>query len=113
MPYVSGFDRDQLMCCSWDTFVDKESIARIIDAFVNHLDIKKYGVKAVSEQGRPSYNPIRLTSIMASQAENESRSDNIRRGQIAVNYQKEVCIQDENRRWSVWQQRIRICYFLH
>lgn len=27
MPYVSGFDRDQLMCCSWDTFVDKESIA--------------------------------------------------------------------------------------
>lgn len=28
MPYVSGFDRDQLMCCSWDAFVDKESIAR-------------------------------------------------------------------------------------
>ena len=44
MPYVSGFDRNQLMCCSWDAFVD-ESIARIIDAFVEHLDIKKYGVK--------------------------------------------------------------------
>ncbi len=29
------------------------------------------------------------------------------------NYQKEVCIQDENRRSSVWQQRIRIRYFLH
>ena len=28
MPYVSGFDRDQLMCCSWDAFVDKESIAK-------------------------------------------------------------------------------------
>lgn len=27
MPYVSGFDCNQLMCCSWDAFVDKESIA--------------------------------------------------------------------------------------
>lgn len=45
MPYVSGFDRDQLMCCSWDAFVDEESIARIIDAFVEHLDIKKTGSK--------------------------------------------------------------------
>ena len=50
MPYVSGFDRDQLMCCSWDAFVDKESIARIIDAFVNHLDIGKYGVKPVAAE---------------------------------------------------------------
>ena len=33
MPYVSGFDRNQLMCCSWDAFVDEESIARIIDAY--------------------------------------------------------------------------------
>lgn len=47
MPYVSGFDRNQLMCCSWDAFVDEESIARIIDAFVEHLDIKKYGVLPV------------------------------------------------------------------
>lgn len=44
MPYISGFDRDQLMCCSWDEFVEKESIARIIDAFVNSLDISRYGV---------------------------------------------------------------------
>lgn len=57
MPYVSGFDRNQLMCCSWDAFVDEESIARIIDAFVEHLDIKQYGVKAVAVGGRPSYDP--------------------------------------------------------
>lgn len=63
MPYVSGFDRDQLMCCSWDTFVDKESIARIIDAFVNHLDIGKYGVKPVAAEGRPSYDPRSLYKI--------------------------------------------------
>ena len=63
MPYVSGFDRDQLMCCSWDAFVDKESIARIIDAFVNHLDIEKYGVKPVAAEGRPSYDPKSLYKI--------------------------------------------------
>ena len=60
MPYISGFDRNQLMCCSWDTLVDKESIARIIDAFVNLLDIKKYGMKSVSAEGRPSYDPRSL-----------------------------------------------------
>ena len=63
MPYVSGFDRDQQMCCSWDAFVDEESIARIIDAFVEHLDIKKYGVKAVAVEGRPSYDPKSLYKL--------------------------------------------------
>lgn len=53
MPYISGFDREQLMYCSWDSFVDEESIARLIDAFVNSLDLKKYGVKAVAVEGRP------------------------------------------------------------
>ena len=66
MPYVSGFDRDQLMCCSWDAFVDKESIARIIDAFVNHLDIGKYGVKPVAAEGRPSYDSKSLYKIYKS-----------------------------------------------
>ena len=63
MPYVSGFDRNQLMCCSWDAFVDEESIARIIDAFVEHLDIKKYGVKAAAVEGRPSYDPKSLYKL--------------------------------------------------
>ena len=63
MPYVTGFDRDQLMYCSWDTFVDKESIARIIDAFVKHLDLEKYGVKPVAVEGRPSYDPKSLYKI--------------------------------------------------
>lgn len=60
---VSGYDRDQLMDCSWDAFVDKESIARIIDAFVNRLDIEKYGVKPVAAEGRPFYDPKSLYKI--------------------------------------------------
>lgn len=63
MPYISGFDRDQLMCCSWDTFVDENSIARIIDAFVNRLDLKKYGVKGAAPEGRPAYHPKSLYKL--------------------------------------------------
>lgn len=57
MPYVSTFDRTQMMMCSWDSFVAPESIARLIDAFVNSLDLVKYGVKEASKEGRPLYDP--------------------------------------------------------
>lgn len=57
MPYVSTFDRTQMMMCSWDSFVDPDSIARLIDAFVNSLDLIKYGVKEAAVEGRPSYDP--------------------------------------------------------
>lgn len=63
MPYVSGFDREQLMYCSWDTFVDKESIARLTDAFVNSLGLEKYGVKMAAAEGRPSYDPKSLYKL--------------------------------------------------
>lgn len=57
MAYISGFDRTQMMFCSWDMFVDEESIARLIDAFVNSLDLSKYGVKAPAATGRPPFAP--------------------------------------------------------
>lgn len=63
MPYVSGFDREQLMYCSWDTFVDKESIARLTDAFVNSLGLEKYGVKMAAMEGRPSYDSESLYKL--------------------------------------------------
>ena len=40
MPYIKTFDRNQMMFCSWDSFVDEQSIARLIDAFVNSLNVK-------------------------------------------------------------------------
>jgi len=46
-----------MMMCSWDTFVDQESVARLIDAFVNSLDLTKYNVKESAAEGRPSYDP--------------------------------------------------------
>lgn len=57
MPYVQTFDRTQMMMCSWDSFVNPESIARLIDAFVDSLDLKKYHVKEAAKEGRPSYDP--------------------------------------------------------
>lgn len=57
MPYVSTFNRNQMMVCSWDSFVDQESIARLIDAFVNSLDLTKYHVKKAAKEGRPAYDP--------------------------------------------------------
>lgn len=57
MPYIKTFDRNQMMFCSWDSFVDEQSIARVIDAFVNSLDMQEIGVKQVAVEGRPGYDP--------------------------------------------------------
>lgn len=57
MPYVPTFNRDQTMFCSWDSFVETDSIARLIDAFVDSLDLTKYHVKEAEKEGRPSYDP--------------------------------------------------------
>lgn len=54
MPYISIFDRNQMMFCS-DPFIDTESIARLIDAFVDSLDLSEYGVKEAAKEGRPPY----------------------------------------------------------
>jgi transposase len=57
MPYISTFDRNEEILRSWDELVEPESIARLIDAFVNSLDLEKYGVKKVAKEGRPAYEP--------------------------------------------------------
>ncbi|MBP3216121.1 MAG: transposase [Clostridium sp.] len=57
MPYITGTDRNQLMLCSLDSFVDPESIARLIDAFVDSLDMGELGIKEASTEGRPAYDP--------------------------------------------------------
>lgn len=63
MPYIKTFDRTQLMFCSWDSFVDPQSIARIIDAFVDSLDMSEYGVKEMAPEGRPAYDPRGLYKL--------------------------------------------------
>ncbi len=51
------------MLASWDSFVDPESIARLIDAFVDSLDMEQYAVKQAAVEGRPSYDPAGLYKL--------------------------------------------------
>lgn len=59
MPYMQAQDRNQMMMCSMDSFVEPESIARVIDAFVNGLNLKELGFEKAkpAAEGRPSYAP--------------------------------------------------------
>ena len=74
MPYVKTCDRNQMMLCSMDSFVDPESTARLIDAFVNSLDLQKYGVKEAAKEGRPTYDPKGLLKLYIYGCRNEIRS---------------------------------------
>lgn len=74
MPYVKTRDRNQMMFCSMDSFVDPESTARLIDAFVNSLDLQKYGVKEAAREGRPLYDPKGLLKLYIYGCRNEIRS---------------------------------------
>lgn len=74
MPYIPTFNRTQIMMCSWDSFVNPESIARIIDAFVNSLELKKYGIKEAATEGRPSYDPKGMYKLFIYGSRKEVRS---------------------------------------
>jgi len=63
MPYIKTSDRNQMRMRSLDSEVGTESIARIIDAFVDSLDLAEYGVKKESYAGRPAYDPKGLFKL--------------------------------------------------
>lgn len=76
MRYVKGIDRNQMMMCTLDSFVDPESDARLIDAFVDSLDLEALAItksKAASE-GRPAYDPRSLLKLYIYGAEHGIRS---------------------------------------
>lgn len=65
MPYIQTQGRNQMMMCSLDSFVDSESIARVIDAFVNGLDLETLGFEKTeaAKEGRPGYGPQYLLRL--------------------------------------------------
>ena len=54
---IPRIDRDQMMITSYNDLVDPESPARVIDYFVDNLDLKEIGIKNAepSKDGRGSY----------------------------------------------------------
>lgn len=63
MHYVQAFDRNQVMMTTWDSMVESESTARLIDAFVNSLKLSDFGIKERASEGRPPYDPKSLLKL--------------------------------------------------
>lgn len=69
-------NRDQLMMTTLDMLVDQDSIVRIIDAFVDSLDLQKLGFLFAESgvTGRPAYNPAALLKLYIYGYKNSVRS---------------------------------------
>ena len=65
MSHVQGKNRSQTKIFNLDEAVDKEHIVRIIDAFVDILDLKEMGFLRVvaTGPGRPPYHPAHLLKL--------------------------------------------------
>lgn len=74
MHYIEAFDRNQMMITSWDSMVDPESTARLIDAFVNSLNLADYGIKEIASEGRPPYDPKSLLKVYIYGSDNGIKS---------------------------------------
>lgn len=74
MHYVETFDRDQMMMTTWDSLVEPDSTARLIDAFVDSLSLADYGVKELASEGRPPYDPRGLYKLYIYGSDNGIKS---------------------------------------
>ena len=65
MDYIQGQDRQQMMIISLEQMVHKESFVRIIDAFVDALDLESFGFLyyKLNNQGRPPFHPSELLKL--------------------------------------------------
>jgi len=65
MDFISGNDRHQISMISLDQMVDKEAFVRIIDAFVDTLDLYSFGFEnsKLNKEGRPPFHPSILLKL--------------------------------------------------
>lgn len=67
MPYIEGFDRNQAQMFPeyLDNYINEENPVRVIDAFVDSLDLHKYAFTKLNKggPGAPSYNPKDLLKL--------------------------------------------------
>ncbi|MBQ9000959.1 MAG: transposase [Eggerthellaceae bacterium] len=66
MAYVQGCDRSQLLFTSLDMMVAPDSPARVIDRFVDGLDLDGLGFEVAGKalEGRPAYDPKALLKLL-------------------------------------------------
>ena len=63
--YIEGISRDQgtLFPDHLEDWIDDESVVRVIDAFVDELDLSDLGFKPAEKTGRPGYRPSLLLKL--------------------------------------------------
>ena len=76
MNHIEGIDRDQIQILSLDQMVDRDSMARVIDAFVDMLDLSQFGFKyySLNQEGRPPYHPSSMMKLYLYGYQNSIRS---------------------------------------
>ena len=69
--FIEGQDRHQITLLpeSLDEFVAEDSTVRVVDAFVDELDLASLGFDGATPAsiGRPSYHPAVLLKIVSAQ----------------------------------------------
>jgi transposase len=64
MRFIQGKDRSQIELFCLDEIVSADSYARLVDLFVNSLELGEYGFKVdFIENGRPAYHPSTLLKL--------------------------------------------------
>lgn len=65
MEHKQGSDRNQLIMFSLESAIPKDSYVRVVDAFVDSIDLKSFGFAHVEckEEGRPPYHPAILLKL--------------------------------------------------
>lgn len=76
MPYIKSMNRNELMITSLDMLVESDSIVRVIDAFVDTLNLQDLGftLTTPSSTGRPAYDPAVLLKLYIYGYKNTIRS---------------------------------------
>ena len=65
MHHKSGIDRNQMQMFSLEDKVEKEALVRVIDAFVDMLDLESLGFSyyKLNKEGRPPFHPATMMKI--------------------------------------------------
>ena len=65
MNYIQGADRHQIQLFSTclDDLVEEHNSVRVIDLFVNTLNLQQLGFITQSPEGRPGYHPADLLKL--------------------------------------------------
>ena len=63
MGYIQGIERNQVMMVSLEDAVAADSPARLVDAFVDSLDMSDLGFAPPAAEGRPAYDPRSLLKL--------------------------------------------------